>query len=128
MLSLVTFDLKEAFNGVVTDIFLRCLRANRIPEDYVRWIQDFCSEWSETITVNGYTSVPQLLEHPGLPQGSLLSPLLFLFFNVDLVKSVINKNWGAITFVDNYSAWVTRDSVESNMIKLQAQVVDLLER
>lgn len=41
VLSLVTFDLKGAFNGVATDILLRCLRAHRIPEDYVRWIQGF---------------------------------------------------------------------------------------
>lgn len=87
-----------------------------------------CSERSATITVNGYTSMPQLLEHPGLPQGSPLSLLLFLFFNADLVKSVINKNRGAIAFVDDYSAWVTGDSVESNVTKLQAQVVDPLER
>lgn len=104
MLSLVTFDLKGAFNGVATDILLICLWAHRIPEDYVRWIQDFCLERSTTITLNGYTSMPQFLEHPGLPQGSPLSPLLFLFFNADLVKSVINKNRGAIAFVDDYSA------------------------
>ena len=128
MLSLVIFDLKRVFNGVAADILRRCLRAHRIPEDYVRWIQDFCSEKSATITVNGYTSLPQLLEHSGLPQGSPLSPLLVLFFNVDLVKSVINKNRGAIAFVDDYSTWVTGDSVEFNITKLQAQVVDPLER
>ncbi len=36
VLSLVTFDLKGAFNGVATNILLRCLRAHRIPEDYAR--------------------------------------------------------------------------------------------
>ena len=128
VLSLVTFDLKGAFNGVAIDILLGCLWAHRIPEDYVQWIQDFCSERSATITVNGHISVPQLLKHPGLPQGSPLSPLLFLFFNAELVKSVINKNRGAIAFVDDYSAWVTGDSIESNVTRLQTQVVSPLER
>ena len=41
---------------------------------------------------------------------------------------MINKNRGAIAFVDDYSAWVTGNSVESNMKKLQAQVVDPLGR
>lgn len=113
----MTFDLKGAFNGVATDIFLGCLRAHRIPEDYVQWIQDFCSERSATITINGLTSMPQSLDHPGLPQGSPLSPLLFLFFNAELVKCVINKNRGAIAFVDDYLAWVTGDSIESNVKK-----------
>ena len=128
VLLLVTFDLKRAFNDMATDVLLSCLRAHRIPEEYVQWIQDFCTEKSATITFNGHTSAPRTLENAGLPQGSPLSPLLFLFLNVNLLKSVINKNRSAIAFVDDYSAWVTGDSVESNVIKLQTQIVNLLER
>ncbi len=94
----------------------------------MEWIQDFCTEKSATIIVNCHTSAPRTLENAGLPQGSRLFPLLFLFFNANLVKSVINKNRGAIAFVDDYSAWVTSDSVESNVNKLQTQIVNPLER
>ncbi len=41
---------------------------------------------------------------------------------------MINKNRGAIAFVDDYSAWVTGDSVEPNVIQLQTQIVNPLER
>ncbi len=41
---------------------------------------------------------------------------------------MINKNRGAITFDEDYSAWLTGNSVESDVTKLQAQVVDPLER
>lgn len=41
---------------------------------------------------------------------------------------MINKNRGAIAFVDDYSAWITGDSVESNVTKLQTQIVNPLER
>lgn len=81
VLSLVTFDLKGAFNGVPADVLTSCLREHRVPEEYVCWIQDFCSGRSATITINGTTSEPANLAHAGLPQGSPLSPLLFLFFN-----------------------------------------------
>lgn len=56
------------------------------------------------ITVNDHTSLPKSLENARLPQGSPLSPLLFLFFNANLIKSVINKNRVAIAFVDDYTA------------------------
>jgi hypothetical protein len=42
----------------------------------------------------------------GLLQGSPLSPILFLFFNADLVQQKIDGKGGAIAFVDDYSIWV----------------------
>lgn len=83
---------------------------------------------SVIITVNGHTSILKPLEIARLPQESPLSLLLFLFFNGDLVKSVINKNRGAIAFVDDYSVWITGDSIESNITKLQTQVINPFEK
>lgn len=127
MLSLVIFDLKGAFNSVPPDVLACCLREHRMPEEYVRWIQDFCSNRSATITVNGTTSEPVNLAQSDLPQSSPLSPLLFLFFNANLVRSVVNKRRGAIAFIDDYSAWVTSDSIEGNVDYLQSRVVGPLE-
>lgn len=53
--------------------------------------------------------MPKSLENVGLPQRLPLFPLLFLFFNANLIKSVINKNWDTIAFIDDYSVWVTSD-------------------
>ena len=85
--SLVTFDLKEAFNGVATDILLSCARAHRIPEDYVRWIQDFCTERSATITVNGYTSVPKFWNMLVYPKDHLCPPSCFNSSTLALLKA-----------------------------------------
>lgn len=100
------------------DVFLNCFWAHRIPEDYVRWIQDFCIKRLATILVNGHTSAPKFFEYAGLPQELPLSSLLVLFFNANLIKSMINKNQCAIAFIDDYTAWVTGDLVESNVTKL----------
>lgn len=55
-------------------------------------------------------------------------PSYFCFFNTLLVKSVINKRRDTIAFADDYSAWVTGDSVVENVDYLQACVVRPLER
>lgn len=128
VLSLVTFDLKGAFNSVPTDVLVHKLRAHRVPEEYAHWIYNFCSDRRASIVVNGTASVPTSLTAAGLPQGSPLSLLLFLFFNANLVKSVINKRKGAVAFVDNYSAWVTGSSIEENVDYLQTHIVGPLER
>lgn len=41
VLSLVTFDVKGAFNGVAGDVLLEKLRRRRIPETLAHWIEDF---------------------------------------------------------------------------------------
>ena len=85
VLSLVSFDVKGAYNGVYKERLLQRLTARGIPPVLVRWINAFCSNRTATILVNGHTSNQQQLLQAGLPQGSPLSPILFLFFNADLV-------------------------------------------
>ncbi|EAQ82922.1 hypothetical protein CHGG_10740 [Chaetomium globosum CBS 148.51] len=100
VLSLVSFDVKGAYNGVFKDRLLQRLKARGIPESLVKWIDAFCSKRTATIAVNGFTSGRQELPQAGLPQGSPLSPVLFLFFNADLVQHKIDANGGAIAFVE----------------------------
>jgi hypothetical protein len=119
VLSLVSFDVKGAYNGVYKERLLQRLRARRIPLSLCRWIDAFCSDRTATLSVNGYDSEKQALPHAGLPQGSPLSPILFLFFNADLVEKKINDKGGAIAFVDDYTAWVTGPSAEANTKGLQ---------
>jgi hypothetical protein len=62
------------------------------------------------------------LEQAGLPQGSPLSPILFLFFNADLVEQRIDQNGGAVAFVDDYTAWAVGKIAAENEDRLQAIV------
>jgi hypothetical protein len=117
---LVSFNIKGAYNGVFKDRLLQRLKARGIPKGLIRWIDTFCSNRTATITVNSYTSALQELSQASLPQGSLLSPILFLFFNADLVQSKIDSNGGSIIFIDNYSAWVTGLTAEDNREGIRA--------
>jgi exonuclease III len=123
-LSLVSFDLKGAYNGVHIPALIKRLKTRRIPQIAVRWIESFCSTRKATITVNGFTTEPKNLPNAGLPQGSPLSPILFLFFNADLVESRINKHKGNIAFVDDYTPWVAGLDIEENTRRLQEEVVN----
>ena len=127
VLSLVTFDVKGAFNGVAIDVLTDRLRKSRIPEQLVSVIQDLVSNRRASVMVNGKDSEITNLQHAGLPQGSPLSPILFLFFNADLVRGHINRNRGSIAFVDDYSAWFTGDSIQENVEKLQTRIIPRLE-
>ncbi|KAK1461393.1 hypothetical protein CTAM01_17121 [Colletotrichum tamarilloi] len=85
----------------------------------MRWVDAFYSHRTASILVNGHESEARPLPQAGLPQGSPLSPVLFLFFNADLVQHQIDENGGALAFVDDYTAWVTGRSREANCEGIQ---------
>ena len=84
------------------------------------WIDAFCSRRMATFVVTGHTGEQQDLPQAGLPQGSPLSPKLFLFFNADLVQHKISAGGGSVAFVDHYTAWVIGPSAEANRAGVQA--------
>ena len=127
VLSLVSFDVKGAYNGVHKDRLLQRLQAREIPWLYVNWIDTFCSNRTATLQVNRYTSEHKTLLQSGLLQGSSLSLILFLFFNADLVQRTLNGNEGSIAFVDDYTAWVTGASARFNQNEIQGIINDALQ-
>jgi ribonuclease HI len=126
-LSLVSFDVKGAYNNVATGPLLERLRQRRIPETMVKWIQDFCTDRKASVVVNGFTSEVEDLPQSGLPQGSPLAPILFLFFNADLVQMAIREG-ASMAFVDDYTAWVVSSSAERNTRIIQRDILPELER
>ena len=69
-------DLSKAFDSVNHDILLqRCLKL-RID---AFWLQDYLSNRSQSTRLNNHTSSKSLITH-GVPQGSILGPILFTIF------------------------------------------------
>lgn len=56
-----------------------------------------------------------------------MSPILYLFLNVDLIKSIINKNGVAIALIYDYIVWVTRPDIISNTYRFKMEVILKLE-
>jgi hypothetical protein len=103
VLSLVSFDVKGAFNGVHSDVLERRLSARRIPTPAVKWIRDFCDSRHAQVTVGSFESVVSLIKYAGIPQGSPLLLLLYVFYNADLVEWKIDRDGGAIGFIDDFN-------------------------
>ena len=78
------------------------------------------------MVLNGRESALKGLPFPGVPQGSPLSPMLYLFFNADLVERDITGREGSIAFIDNYTVWVTGRNAGENRTKLSRIVEEAL--
>ena len=82
-------DLKKAFDGVPHVSLINKLTALNINPYLLQWIVDYLSNRHQYIGVNGKTSTSSRVLL-GVPQGSILGPLLFLIYINDITNVELN--------------------------------------
>lgn len=127
VVTLVAFDLKGAFNGVNKVSLDACLRARRIPTVARKWITSFMNDRHASIGFDDFHTEVTPLPNAGLAQGSPLSPILFDFFNSDLVDQPVTFHGGASAFIDDYFRWRVGHSAEENLAKIQSEDIPRIE-
>jgi hypothetical protein len=84
--SLLLLDVSGAFDNVSHARLLHNLRKRRIDERIVRWIASFLANRTTVISFDAFESeVYQTTT--SIPQGSPLLPILYLYYNADLIKT-----------------------------------------
>src|SRR5215469_6813345 len=107
-------DFRKAFDTVPHLRLLWKLEIVGLNMQLVNWIKAFLTDRRMRVIVNGKTSSwTKVLS--GVPQGSVLGPLLFLVFVMDLPKVIRQK---AMMFADDTKLW-SRISEAADGIKLQ---------
>ena len=89
--ALIMIDLSAAFDTINHDILLRRLRDRYgIMGDALKWVKSYLTNRFQKISINEYTSCSSLLSS-GVPQGSVLGPLLFSLY-VQPAGDIIRKH------------------------------------
>ena len=74
----VYLDLSKALDTINREILLKKLRYYGFADGPLKWFSSYLHNRQHSVFFNGCYSIPKTLE-TGVPQGSILGPLLFLY-------------------------------------------------
>ena len=118
---LAFLDLSAAFDTVDKRILFEWLsRSFGIEDIALRWFQSYLTNRTEYVLFNGNKSSIRVVQF-GVPQESVLGPLLFVLYTSDLEKIAENHNLDAHFYADDSQLYIFRkpqfaDSAQTRLI------------
>jgi len=118
--SLLSLDISDAFPTVSHTRMLHNLRKRRIPAFIINWVRDFLKERGTEIRLGDFT-LENSTVFAGIPQGSPMSLILYLFYNADLLEVCdnIRLRTSASGFIDDINILTYSKSTEQNCRNLE---------
>ena len=102
---LALLDVSAAFDSVDHDILLQRLSISfGIRDRALDWIKSFVCGRTQSVVIGGKRSLWGQI-HFGVPQGSVLGPLLYVLFTADIPRLISTADLGVQQYADDTQAY-----------------------
>ena len=119
----IYIDYSKAFDKVDHGLLLKKLNHYGIRGNFFNWIQDFLKNRTQKVFSNNCFSYPTHVVS-GVPQGSVLSTILFIIYTNDL-SSIVDPNSVTLTFAD-YTKVLSKIASLSDKTQLQQNLNNII--
>jgi len=116
------FDLQKAFDKVPHTGLVHKLHKIGIRGNILKWIEDWLSGRKQRVVLNGEKS-SWIDVTSGVPQGSVLGPILFIIYINDMDVNIVNKFW---KFADD-SKMLGKVGSEQDIVTLKNNLQKLID-
>ncbi|CAF3018287.1 unnamed protein product [Rotaria sp. Silwood2] len=122
--AVILFDIKAAFDSVWHDGLIYKLNDYRLPRYIINYLLSFLQNRTATIEIENVLSRPIILKS-GTPQGSPLSPLLYIIYTADSMNGIPTHIEHGL-FADDTALWTSGNTMTILTSRLQ-QSIDAFE-
>ena len=126
---LVLLDMSSAFDTTDHSLLLKRLRDRYgVGRTALSWFESYLTDRTQSVTVGNVTSAPQRLIY-GVPQGSVLGPLLFALYFAPLEDIIKANGLDVMAYADDVQLYISISHIDGQSLsssKIEACVKDIL--